>query len=560
MKNTTNIAHLLFGALPLRLPLWAQPFRPAVAVLLLMILTPSATFAGSATWKTNPTSGDWNTAANWNPATVPNGSSDIASFSSSNRTDISLTASSVVDGLVFNAGASSFTITISPSGSTTSPELQISGSGITNNSGAAQNFVSNGNQSGNTGSSIAFLGSATAGNGDFTSDGGIVFNGVGGAILFLDRSTAQDGSFTNNAGLAAQTQQGSTEFLGTSTAANGTFTNNGAAVIRCFGGGTFFYDASNAGNATIISNGGTVLGAEGATTIFAFTASAGDATLVTHGGLGGKGGAILFYDSATGGNARVELFENGFLDIGFHDDPGVTVGSIEGNGDVFLGARVLTVGSNDRSTIFTGIIQDGGRNRRATGGSLTKIGKGNLVLHHRNTYTGGTTVKRGKLLVNNSRGSGTGSGPVQVEGGRLGGRGTIAGAVSVGNGNRRGAVLSPGSNSGINPGTLTIQSTLTFNSDGTYKIQLNSSPGKADAVSANGVTINSAAQFTFIDFGSATLAPGTVFTVINNNAATPITGAFGNLPDGSTFTSNGNNYKASYEGGDGNDLTLTVVP
>ena len=30
--------------------------------------------AGSATWDLNPGSGDWNTATNWTPATVPNGS------------------------------------------------------------------------------------------------------------------------------------------------------------------------------------------------------------------------------------------------------------------------------------------------------------------------------------------------------------------------------------------------------------------------------------------------------------------------------------------------------
>jgi len=32
------------------------------------------------------------------------------------------------------------------------------------------------------------------------------------------------------------------------------------------------------------------------------------------------------------------------------------------------------------------------------------------------------------------------------------------------------------------------------------------------------------------------------------------------LPDGSVFTRSGNNFHASYSGGDGNDLTLTVVP
>jgi len=35
---------------------------------------------------------------------------------------------------------------------------------------------------------------------------------------------------------------------------------------------------------------------------------------------------------------------------------------------------------------------------------------------------------------------------------------------------------------------------------------------------------------------------------------------FSNLADGSIFTSNGNNFQASYAGWKGNDLTLTVVP
>jgi hypothetical protein len=37
-----------------------------------------------------------------------------------------------------------------------------------------------------------------------------------------------------------------------------------------------------------------------------------------------------------------------------------------------------------------------------------------------------------------------------------------------------------------------------------------------------------------------------------------IFGTFSNLADGSVFTSNGNNFQASYTGGSGNDLTLTV--
>jgi hypothetical protein len=48
--------------------------------------------------------------------------------------------------------------------------------------------------------------------------------------------------------------------------------------------------------------------------------------------------------------------------------------------------------------------------------------------------------------------------------------------------------------------------------------------------------------------------------VIDNRGHPPISGAFANLPDGGTVTVNGNTFQANYEGGDGNDLTLTVVP
>ena len=39
-----------------------------------------------------------------------------------------------------------------------------------------------------------------------------------------------------------------------------------------------------------------------------------------------------------------------------------------------------------------------------------------------------------------------------------------------------------------------------------------------------------------------------------------MSGTFSNLADGAIVTVNGNNFQPSYEGGDGNDLTLTVVP
>jgi hypothetical protein len=150
---------------------------------------------------------------------------------------------------------------------------------------------------------------------------------------------------------------------------------------------------------------------------------------------------------------------------------------------------------------------------------------------------------------------------VQVNVGTLGGTGKIAGPVTVGTRVGIGAFLSPG-NSATEPGSLTIDNnTLTFNSASTYKCALDRTTVTASQVIAKGVRINSVAQFVFGDFfTTGALTTGTVLTVINNTAASAIVGRFSNLPDGSTFASNGNNFQVNYRGGTGNDLTLTVVP
>ena len=53
---------------------------------------PSAVYASSATWNLNPTSGEWNTAANWTRATVSDSPRDVATFGLSNQTSVVLNA------------------------------------------------------------------------------------------------------------------------------------------------------------------------------------------------------------------------------------------------------------------------------------------------------------------------------------------------------------------------------------------------------------------------------------------------------------------------------------
>jgi autotransporter-associated beta strand protein len=191
-------------------------------------------------------------------------------------------------------------------------------------------------------------------------------------------------------------------------------------------------------------------------------------------------------------------------------------------------------------------------------GSITKIGTGNLTLSNANTYMEGTVVNAGTLLANNPAGSGTGNGPVQVMAGTFGGGGTVAGAVTVGTGHGAGAILAPGT-TGIIPGTFVIEKKLQLLADATLKILMDSSNRTTDTVEAKGVRIRSA-QILFSDRSTSVLPLGTIFTVIENTFTTPIAGTFANLPDGGTVTVGNNTFQANYEGGDGNDLTLTVVP
>ena len=121
---------------------------------------------------------------------------------------------------------------------------------------------------------------------------------------------------------------------------------------------------------------------------------------------GGLGGTVSFGDTSDGGTARAIINGNGSFDISQLTDGGMNIGSIEGNGSFFLGANTLTVGGNNLSTTFSGIIADGG-SRSGTGGSLVKTGGGTLILSGANTYTGTTTVNGGTLQIGDVNNAGS---------------------------------------------------------------------------------------------------------------------------------------------------------
>jgi len=520
-----------------------KPFSFLSAVLLTgSILLSNRALAGSATWNLNPTSANWNTAANWTPNTVPNSPSDTASFDVSNSSNVTLSSDTSVAGIVFNSGASAYNI------NTGVHVLSIYNAGVINNSGSPQEFVLPVDSSGDQGW-IQFFNSATAGTDTAYTVQGSVFGSLGGVVSFSDTSTADGASFViEGPGGTSNTAGGRVQFLANSTAGNANFVVNPGVGIstRAF---VAFDETANGGNAIITANGSSLSTGGGGLAFFGGDSDAGNATVIANGTQPDyAAGTITFTDAASGGNAQIKLFGTGTLDITAVNHPALTIGSLEGDGDVTVGGQTLAVGRNNLSRRFDGVISGPG--------SLMKIGNGRFTLTNANTYTGGTTVQHGTVILHSKIAESiTGPGKVTVNGGKLKGNGVIAGDVLVGSGSGPGAVIeAQPAHGGV---YLTLQKRVIMNSDATYRIDLDSDDGSYGSVIAKGVTINNA-SFAILDSGNSSLA-GVELVVINNNGTAPISGTFSNLPDGGTIVVGPNIFQANYEGGDGNDLTLTVV-
>jgi len=214
---------------------------------------------------------------------------------------------------------------------------------------------------------------------------------------------------------------------------------------------------------------------------------------------------------------------------------------------VTAGTSTLSLGDNNANGIFDGDIVDGVNGRAM---ALTKIGTGTQTLAGNSTYSGATTVNAGGLFINGSIGGGFPASTVSVNGGAIGGSGTINGPVYI----YAGGGISPGASAG----TLTLYDNLDMSAPNTtynWELAANSTtPGDFDTIalligSADVTDANLNIQF----IGSATAPNGSGFWASDHSwliVSGAVTGNFKNIQNGT------NSYGYFYTTVSGSGVTL----
>ncbi len=255
--------------------------------------------------------------------------------------------------------------------------------------------------------------------GDNAVDGGLTKNGTG--VLTLSNV---DNSFTGNIVVNAGTLRAN-GFRGGYPATGTLGANAGSRTITVNSGATLDFTSNNifaGGGATasglpqIVLNGGTMQSSR-------FNVL-GHVTL---------NGGTLNQTSGDGGSYEGYEFL-GNITVG--GSVASTISSSNGKANHIAGGNNMLVtvadatGSSAADLIISNPLRDGSGDYFGNG-AITKAGAGTLRLTAANTYSGGTTVSAGTLEVNNTTGSGTGSGTVTVAtSGTLAGDGAITAAAN----------------------------------------------------------------------------------------------------------------------------------
>ncbi|NLF73838.1 MAG: hypothetical protein GX575_32920, partial [Candidatus Anammoximicrobium sp.] len=146
-------------------------------------------------------------------------------------------------------------------------------------------------------------------------------------------------------------------------------------------------------------------------------------------------------------------------------------------------------------------------------------------------------------------------------GATLAGTGTVSGQVTV----QAGGNVAPGAS----PGRLAVDNSITFTGGATpsrLAVEINGSAASTnyDQLTITGagrtVALNNAALDVTVDVGYVP-SMGTSFTIIDVvDSSSAVAGAFAGLGDGRLFLAGTTLFRIDYNGGTGNDVTLTVAP
>ncbi len=354
----------------------------------------------------------------------------------------------------------------------------------------------------------------TSGTSTLTGTSGVLIVGSVGKDLGAGGTAGTD-TFNFNGGTLKASAASATFFQGVDTAsvqAAGGIIDNGGFTI------TLAQALLHGGTATL--DGGLIFQDSGTTTLSGTS---------TYTGITNVNAGVLRAGASTsvfGNNSAVTLanVSGAQLDL---NNFNVSIGSLAGGGatggNVTLGSGILTMGGNNTSTSYAGIIS-------GTGG-IIKSGTGTQTLIGTNTYTGGTTVSAGTLQIGTAGllGNGSYAGSISLTGTlqySSSAAQTLSGIISGG-----GALLKDTSAS-----TLTLTGTSTFN--GTTTINAGTlvvGVAGVGSIANSAVTVNS---------GGTLKGSGTTGAVTINSGGTISPGnSPGTLTTGSTTYNNGGTYQ-----------------
>jgi fibronectin-binding autotransporter adhesin len=306
------------------------------------------------------------------------------------------------------------------------------------------------------------------------SAGGLITSGSAGAVTFTASSASNStfgGVIENGLGTVGLTKSGagiltlsgSNTYSGATTISAGVLSLGNANALAgggnvTFGGGTLQFSSSNQ-----VDYSGRIKSSGSAAAIDTNGQSVSFASVIDNtntGGLTKLGSGTLTLSAANtyAGTTRIgagllaisnaSALQNSTLDMNGSDSGTVsfgqnsTLGGLTGSRNLDAGGQTLSIGNNNASTTFSGVLSNGG---------LTKLGSGTLTLAGSNTYSGDTNVNFGTLTVNGSLGASLVS---VASAATLMGSGTIGGPVSI----LDGGIIAPGNS----PGTLTVNDVFTL--------------------------------------------------------------------------------------------------